>query len=79
MMKERKKLQSKYDTNRPRLKQLNKFIIKAIHNDIRTSKFEIITKTFEENNKLRVFRQRLSKGMKEICKMRKKEGKKTNY
>lgn len=75
MMKERRELQSKYDTNLPKLRQLNRDITKAIRNDIRTHNTEMITKTIEDNRSLKVLRQRLSKGKKGICKIRNKEGK----
>lgn len=74
LMKERRELQDKYGVNFPKLKQLNRDITKAVRNDIRTFNNEMIVRTIEENKSLKVLRQRLSKGKKEICKLRNKEG-----
>lgn len=76
MIKQRRELQNKYNTNPRKLKQFKKNTIVIHSYYIPTSKSEIIAKFIENNGSLRVLGQRLFIENRETCKMRIKEDEK---
>lgn len=78
LLDERRQLRNKYDTNLAVLRNLNKEIQKEIRNDIRQYNTREISRVIEENKSLRVLRQTMATGKKNIHKLKDKQGQVVN-
>lgn len=68
-MEMRRKMLGKYSENKEKLRRLNKDITRVIRKDVRNYNTKWITTVIEENKSMKVLRNKLSLGKKEITKL----------
>ena len=78
LLDERRNLRDKYDYNFTALKSLNKEIHRGIRHDVRQYNAREISRVIEENKSLKVLKQNMSAGRKNIHKLKNKQGQTIN-
>ncbi|KAF2881647.1 hypothetical protein ILUMI_24504 [Ignelater luminosus] len=72
LMKERRNMKEKYDTNQTQLQNINKEISKTIRTDVKKYNTKEMKRVIEENKGMKVLRKTMSEGQKNINRLTKR-------